>query len=213
MDGAVDDNPRMLARFAAFFVWALVAATAVFWGLRLTVRSPSAPTYTVAVADSGALRGDLGRLLGATPVASATAPVAAAPQLASRFKLLGLMAGREPTAPGLALLAIDSKPARPYAVGSTIEEGLVLQSVSLRSAAIGPAEGSPALTLEIPPLPAPATGKLPSPSAAAPVVAPAAPPPRPASLPVPRPAAAAAVAVPGQPPAVGRPRMPGQTVR
>ena len=31
----------MLARFAAFAAWALVAATAVFWGLRLFVAAPS----------------------------------------------------------------------------------------------------------------------------------------------------------------------------
>lgn len=203
----------MLARLAAFVVWALVAATLVFWGLRLVVRPQSAPPFTVPVTGDAALRGDLSRLFGATAVAAGAAPVAAAPELASRFRLLGLMAGREPTDPGLALIAVDSKPARAYAVGATIDDGLVLQSVSLRSAAIGPAQGSPVLTLEIPPLPAPATGTLPA--ANAPTTAA---PPRPATPPVrsatpPRPAAAATA----MPPLPVRPppprRAPGITAR
>jgi general secretion pathway protein C len=153
----------MLARLAAFVVWALVAATAVFWGMRLFVRAQPAPSYAVAVGDGAALRGDLTRLLGATPVAAAgTAAAAPVPELAARFKLLGLMAGRAPKDPGFALIAVDSKPARAYAVGAALDGELVLQSVSLRSAAIGPAQGTPALTLEIPPLPAPSTGTLPA---------------------------------------------------
>ena len=84
----------MLARLTAFVVWALVAATAVFWGLRLLVRPQPAPSYAVAVGDAGALRrpdaparrhGLLGR----------PAPLAAAPELASRFKLLGVMASKK----------------------------------------------------------------------------------------------------------------------
>jgi general secretion pathway protein C len=148
----------MLARLTAFVVWALVAATAVFWGLRLLARPQPAPAFAVAVGDAGALRGDMTRLLGATAVAPSAAP--AAPELASRFKLLGVMASRQGDA-GYALIAVDAKPARAYAVGTPLDGNLVLQSVSLRSAAIGPAQGGAALTLEVPPLPTAATGTLP----------------------------------------------------
>ncbi len=148
----------MLARLTAFLVWALVAASAVFWGLRLLVRPQPAPAYAMAVGDAGALRGDLTRLLGATPTAPSATP--AAPELASRFKLLGVMASRQGDA-GYALIAVDAKPARAYPVGSPLDGNLVLQSVSLRSAAIGPAQGGAALTLEVPPLPTAATGTLP----------------------------------------------------
>jgi general secretion pathway protein C len=171
----------MLARLTAFTVWALVAATAVFWGLRLFVRAQPAPAYAVAVGESTAQRGDLGRLLGVTPRESA-GPVAASPELASRFKLLGVMAAKAPSTSGFATIAVDSKPARTYAVGAALDGELVLQSVSLRSAAIGPAQGSPAVTLEIPQLPPPATGSLPpvSSDGLRPVAPPAAPPIRPA---------------------------------
>lgn len=172
----LDHNPRMLARLTAFVVWALVAATAVFWGLRLLVRPQPAPTYAVAVGDAGALRGDLTRLLGATP-ATPSAAAAAAPELASRFKLLGVMASKYSQGDGYALIAVDAKPARAYAVGAPLDGDLVLQSVSLRSAAIGPAQGSPALTLEVPVLPAAATGTLPPPTDGLKFGAAAAPPP------------------------------------
>jgi general secretion pathway protein C len=156
----------MLARITAFIVWGLVAATAVFWGLRLLVRPLPAPAYALAVGDAAVMRGDLARLLGAAPVAAANAP--AAPELASRFKLIGVMAPRQDVAapakgPGFALIAVDGKPARAFAVGATLDSGLVLQSVSLRTASIGPAQGTTAVKLELPPLAAPATGTLPPP--------------------------------------------------
>ncbi|WP_298828774.1 type II secretion system protein N [uncultured Piscinibacter sp.] len=211
----------MLARLTAFVVWALVAATAVFWGLRMLVRPQAAPAYTVPVGDVGALRGDLSRLLGATATAPSATQAAPAPELASRFKLIGIMASKQPDGAGYALIAVDAKPARAYAVGAPLDGDIVLQSVSLRTAAIGPAQGSPAVTLEIPALPAPATGTLPGPAdgvkfgAAAPVVQPV---PQPLHLP------AQGAAVPGRPvsappsvqppaPVVPRTRNPGLTNR
>jgi len=168
----------MLARLSAFAIWALVAATTVFWGLRLLVRAPSAPAYAVAVGDAGAARGDLTRLLGAAPV-NVPAPVMA-PEASSRFRLLGIMAPKYSSGPvgahGVALIAVDGKMPKAYPVGSHLDDDLVLQSVSLRTASIGTGQGTPAITLELPPLAAAATGKLPvggaGATAAPPVVAP-----------------------------------------
>lgn len=214
----------MLARLTAFLVWALVAATAVFWGLRLLVRPPAAPAHTVAVGDASALRGDLTRLLGATPTAPSAA-AAPAPELASRFKLIGVMASKQTQGEGFALIAVDAKPARAYAVGAALDGDLVLKSVGLRTAAIGPAQGAPALTLEVPPLPAAATGALPPLGdslkfgAAAPVTSA----PAPAPLPMPVPSQSPSSVMPptsGDPgPASGpvavplRPRAPGAAAR
>lgn len=185
----------MLARLSAFVIWALVAATAVFWGLRLWTRPAEAPPYTVPVGDVAVARGDLSRLLGVTPAAAAA--VAATPEAASRFRLIGIMAPKAAAASaepgrGVALIAVDGKPPRAYVVGSSLDADLVLQSVSLRTAAIGPAEGAAALTLELPPLAAAATGTLPAlgsdaprnPVAAAPApyVPPPVVPPRPVGL-------------------------------
>ena len=168
----------MPARLSAFVIWALVAASAVFWGLRLGARSPQAPSYTVSVGDTASVGGDLTRLLGAAPVAAA-APTVAAPELASRFRLTGVMAGKPPGHQGVALIAVDGKLPRAFHVGASVDGEMVLQSVSLRAAAIGPAQGTPALVLELPPLAAATTGTLP------PAIAPPAPVAQPVVRPVP----------------------------
>ena len=157
----LNHNRRMLARLCAFLVWAMVAATSVFWGLRLLVRSPPAPARAVAVNDGEAARGDLTRLLGAAPVVAVAG--AASPEANARFRLLGIMAPKSNATnrQGFAVIAVDGKPPRAFAVGARVDGDLVLQSVSWRAVSIGPAQGVPAMTLELPPLLAAATGTLP----------------------------------------------------
>jgi len=165
----------MVARLAAFVIWALVAATAVFWGLRLFASAPAAPSYTVAVGDVAAVRADLSRVLGSAPVATAAAPTTITPEASSRFKLLGIMAPKsQPGASaasaqrgssGVALIAVDGKLPKAYVVGARVDDDLVLQSVSLRTAAIGPAQGAASIKLELPPPTVAATGTLPAPGA------------------------------------------------
>ena len=152
----------MLARLCAFVLWALVAATAVFWGLRLLVRSPSAPPAAMVASNAASPRVGLTRLLGAVPVAQ-VAPVAQVDANA-RFRLLGIMAPKaSATAPahGVALIAVDGKLPKAFRVGATVDGETLLQSVSLRSAALGPARGGAGFTLELPPLAGAATGTLP----------------------------------------------------
>jgi len=156
----------MPARLSAFVIWALVAASVVFWGLRLVVRSPEAPSHTVAVGDAASVGGDLTRLFGTAPVAAVA--VAPTPEMASRFRLTGVMAPKRPGTEGVALIAIDGKLPRAFRVGAPIDGDLVLQSVSLRTAAIGPSQGKAAVVLELPPLQAAATGALPPPQLSVP---------------------------------------------
>jgi general secretion pathway protein C len=154
----------MLARLSAFVTWALVAAALVFWGMRLLVASAPAPAYVVAVGESSIARGDLNRLFGTAATAAASAAVVDS-GAGGRFRLLGIMApkrdaGAAPSGVGVALLTVDGKMPKAYTVGSQIDVGLVLQSVSLRTASIGPAQGAAVVTLEMPrPTPA-ATGTL-----------------------------------------------------
>ena len=164
--GAFHHNPLMFARASAFVTWSLVAAAVVFWILRFAVSSPQAPAYAVPVAKAAGLHGDLARVFGAAPVvAAAAADVREAP---SRFRLVGVMAPRagapasaEPH--GVALIAVDGKPARAYVVGARLERDLVLQSVGLRTAQLAAPGGSGAMTLVVPVLPVAATGVLPLP--------------------------------------------------
>ncbi len=68
---------------------------------------------------------------------------------ASRFAMLGVVADLRSA--GVALISVDGQPARPYRVGDSVEDGLVLQSVKGRRAALGPtANGASVLTLELP---------------------------------------------------------------
>lgn len=150
----------MLARLSAFLIWALVAAAAVFWGMKLFVRTTAAPLNAVVVGETAVASGDFSRLLGADPVAAKEI----APAMSSRFRLLGVMAAKadaQGQAPGVALISIDGKPARAFVAGAQVDENLVLKTVSLRSASLGAAQGQAAFVLEVPALPPPATGVLP----------------------------------------------------
>lgn len=150
---------RGATKIGALAVWLLVGLAAVFWGLKLFVRPAPVPAQAGTVATTQALRGDLTRLLGTAPEPEEEdeAPVAAA----SRFRLIGVVAPRSPraAAEGVALIAIDGKPARAYRVGTAVEGDLVLQAVRARGADLG-ARGAnaAAVALTVSPLPPPATG-------------------------------------------------------
>jgi len=178
---ALNDNGAMPARLTAFLVWALVAASVVAWGLRLLTRAPTAPAHTISVGDSVAMNGDLTRLFGAQPVE----PVAAAPtvDLGSRFRLTGVLAPKPPNTHGVALIAVDGKMPRAYGVGSVLDGDLVLQSVALRSATIGPRGSTSAAVLQLPPPPTAATGNLPAAAGISSAQENAQPAPPPAALP------------------------------
>lgn len=177
----------MSARIAAFVVWAAVAACAVFWGLRLLVTPRPVPPQTLPVGAALVARGDVVRLFAsAAPQVATNLPTQ--PALASRFKLIGVMAPKDAErgrGQGVALIAVDDKPARAYRIGARVDQALVLQSVAQRSAVIGPAQGAPAVRLDLPLPTPPATGNLPSaasllaPEPQPVIVAPPVPPPAP----------------------------------
>ena len=130
-------SSRVVLPAVSLLVWGAVAFSAVTWGLRWSAMG-AAPSNATAAAQalpevdvSAAARS-----LGAAPVQAA-----AAPTLASRFQLQGVMAGG-PDA-GAALISVDGKPAKPYRVGAVVADGLLLQSaqgrrVSLGSSMVGP---------------------------------------------------------------------------
>lgn len=132
----LNHNLPMSARITAFAVWALLAASVVFWLLKLTVSPLRAPASTVTVSDGAPSRADLSRLLGSTPVSVVTETAAVAQ---SRFHLVGVVAPKKgwSKAEGVALIAIDGAPAKPYRVGASIDSDLQLLSLTARSAALG----------------------------------------------------------------------------
>lgn len=201
----------MLSRWVSFVIWAGVAASAVFWGLRLFARPVPVPPHAAVVAASPPPAGNLSRLFGAEPpaaVAAATQPTPA--PVATRYQLIGVVAPRADRArsQGIALIAVDGKPPRAYRVGARIEDDQVLQAVHARGASIGPRGGSALATLELPAVPA-ANGSAVMPPMVRPGL-PVLPSPRPA-VPMPAPQRPAFQGFPpptGFPP-VARPRSPG----
>jgi general secretion pathway protein C len=183
----------MVTRAFAFGLWAAVAASAVFWGLKLFVKPLETPAFASVAATAASPRGDLSRLLGAdvVPVAAVAAPEA--PEQ-DRFELIGVVAPRPGTAPGqgVALIAVDGKAPRAYRVGAVIDGDTVLQRVDPRGASLGPRGGDALVSLDLPP-PAPAATGVPQPG--------------PAATGVPQPAPGALPAPPRAPlpPAAGRP--------
>jgi general secretion pathway protein C len=177
-----------IVRGATFALWALAAGSAAYWGLKLSAGTPPANAPVAAPRQVGPVDPmAMARLLGSTPqTAAAPAPVVA---LASRLQLVGVAAGAR-SGGGAAVISVDGKPARPYRVGSVIEEGLVLRSVRGRQAVVASADGRSVLTLEVP------QARLDASRAAAPGMPPAfipppagrppmqAPPPNPAPVPL-----------------------------
>lgn len=143
----------------AFLVWAGVAGSAVFWGLKLFVRPLAVPAQALVAVQPAVTTADLSPLFGVPPPPPAT-ELAPPPPEASRFQLLGVVAGvaADARSQGVALMAVDGKTPRAYRVGAAIDEGLVLQSVQARKVDIGPRGGVATVSLELPPLPPPATG-------------------------------------------------------
>jgi general secretion pathway protein C len=153
----------MTSRLLSLLVWALVAGTGAFWGLKLFAKgAPLAPA--VQMPPRASLAGELTTLLGdSTPPDAEEAPDIAAGS--DRFRLIGVVApvGRAASAQGVALIAIGDQPAKVWKTGSVIEGDLVLLSVGQRSAQIGPRGGPASSEISLPPLAPAATGPVPGP--------------------------------------------------
>jgi len=154
----------MLSRFAAFVIWASVAASLVFWAARLLATPTPVPPHATLVSMATASKGDLARLFGSS--AEAPTPVNDPEPTVStdtRYELVGVVAPRSAAAraEGLAVIAFDGKPARAYRVGTAVDGELVLLKVHSRGASLGAAGQAPQINLELPLVPPPTRGSLP----------------------------------------------------
>lgn len=146
---------RMLgAKAVTFALSALVATSAVYWGLRWVgaPSSVSAATQAIAPASAAPDPQALARALGGGAAPAAVASADPVPSASSRLTLLGVVADAHSA--GVALISVDGKPAKPYTVGAAVDGRLVLQSVSARKATLGTDREAPAqVVLELPTLP------------------------------------------------------------
>lgn len=153
----------MSARWWTSGVWALAAGSGLYWGLQVFVKPQAAPAYTQTAATTPALRGDLRRLLGNDP--PPPSPEAALPEPAAdeRFQLIGVVSppSRQAAREGVALIAVDGRPAKAFRVGAVVEGDTVLQTVAARGVTLGPRNGPALVALNLPPPVDAATGTLP----------------------------------------------------
>ena len=139
-------SSRAVLAVSTACVWAAVAYSLVGWFLRDNPVGSGASTRVENVQpvsetlDSQAVA----RALGAqVQVAQA------APTLASRFQLVGVLNGDAST--GVALISVDGKPAKPFRIGKSVAEGLVVQSTQAKRVQLGTkVDGPSTLSLELP---------------------------------------------------------------
>ncbi len=149
----------MSSRWIGFFVWALVAASAAVWGVRIFAATRPVPLGAQAP-QVVAANGPMERLFGAVVVP--TAPVAPVHPESERFQLVGVIAPREggQAGEGVAIVAIDGQPARAWHVGATLDGNTALLAVARRTADFGPPGGPAAFSLQLPEPAPPVTGSL-----------------------------------------------------
>ena len=141
-------TPPSFLHLATLLVWALVAYSAVVFVLRWDVDGDviNAPSTVGQGQSQGLPEVDalaVTKALGAAPAQSASASVA------SRFVLVGVMDGGP--AQGVALISVDGKPAKPYRVGQSVSENLVVVATGPKKAELGPQVGaSSTLVLDLP---------------------------------------------------------------
>jgi general secretion pathway protein C len=156
----IKDNDRMLVnyphpwrtRMVTFFLAAAAAASLGYWVLKWPVAERSdrfaAPQSAPLVIDSV----KLSQLLGFSSNAAAAGAQTPVASVASRFKLVGVIA--QGSQRGSALIGVDGEPAKPFRVGEHVTDGMLLQSVTARAVTLAPEmTGNQGFTLELPPLP------------------------------------------------------------
>lgn len=153
----------MVSRIFAFLVWAACAAGLAYWGLRWLAKPLPVPAHSATVSMTVEPKGNMAQLLTAPEAdPDAAGPTAEQSALAARIQLIGLMAANNGSGPGVALLAVDGKPAKAYRVGQAIDGEQVVQAITRQGVDIG-LPGQPATaTLPAQTLPPAATGTLPS---------------------------------------------------
>ena len=153
-------------------VWLAVGLCATYWAFKFVttkhVEATAALPAPTVVVDSKAV----GKLLGATD--SIAVKVINTPD-STKFVLFGLASTAR--GQGVALIALDGKPAKPYRVGSLVADDLVLKSISKTGVILAVSLQAPeGVTLELPQLKPASVAiivpRLPVSSVAGPIVSP-----------------------------------------
>ena len=133
-------SPRRAPALLAGVLWLAAGLSAGYWALQAIGQGQISPLVAAAAPIQAPEPVAVARALGAVPAAPAAPGVAPVVDLASRYRLIGVVASGPER--GAALIAVDGQPPKPYRVGAVLEGGLVLQSVAARQARLAPASGT-----------------------------------------------------------------------
>lgn len=141
----------MASRLLTLTLWALVLASAVFWGLKVFAPRTGVPATAQAPARTLAMGGELRRLLGGSETTS-EGDEDELVDASDRFHLLGVVAprGASHSPQGVALIAIGDQPPKAWRQGAAIDGETVLLAVGPRSVQLGPRGGPPTAELTLP---------------------------------------------------------------
>jgi general secretion pathway protein C len=136
-----------------FIAWALPAIVALAWVFGFFDSADYAQSQRSLDRPSAFTDGRLTRPapVEPPPVEPPVAPVTSA----ERFKLVGVVSPGSMSrttavaAQGIALIAVDGKPARAFRVGATVEGDTVVREVSASGAVLGPRAGGEAIALQV----------------------------------------------------------------
>lgn len=157
--GRFNDNPGMQTdayrlwsiRIVTFALSTLAAASAGYWVLKAWQAGPpsaAAPALAARASPSAGPQA-LARALGGGLAPSPMANIAPYAPVASRYALVGVLAGI--SRKGAALISIDGQDAKPVRVGAPVDANMVLLSVSGRSAVLtSGADATSRVILELP---------------------------------------------------------------
>lgn len=139
---------KWFPRISTLAVWAALAWAATYWALQFngaptTASALSANSVPVPTTEPA----HVARMFGPAVDKGPNVSVAPVVDPGSRFVLLGVAANR--SSAGVALLSVEGGAAKPYRVGSKIEDTYVLQSVTTRSATLAVAQTGASFTVQL----------------------------------------------------------------
>ncbi|MEQ1535644.1 MAG: type II secretion system protein N, partial [Burkholderiaceae bacterium] len=125
-------------RLFTFMVWAAVGLCAAYWAFKFVTTTPVEATAAMVkpavVVDTKAIA----KLLGATDSIAMQSV-----NSSSKVKLSLFGLATSPSGQGIALIAIEDKPAKPYQVGAKVTDDLVLKSISKVDAVLAASATAP----------------------------------------------------------------------
>lgn len=134
-----------LARIVSVLLFAALCAIVAAWALALLApRPPIAPAGAIAAPQGPSDLGAAGQLFGGLPQA-ASAATSDAP---SNIQVAGVLAT---SGPGVALLSVDGRPAKPFGIGEPVADGLRVRAVTADTVELERGRGDAPVRLAAPP--------------------------------------------------------------